>query len=132
MPKKKPVKPKLKPHWAGEETETEHWAGRIDRDILSAIKSHAHANRRTIGGQINVALDEWLKSFTSDGMQKLLKRPSPIPVLEGTSEPPKRIQAQAKSKTPPVPVDKLEEIANSEEGWEGSDPSTLLAHTKVT
>ena len=113
----------------GELRGTVAWAGRIEGAILKAIKAHAEVNRRSIGGQINVALDEWLQSFAADGTHKLPQRSSPLAIPAGGSQPPARIQAQAKGKTPTPEV--LKQIAESEEGWEGSDPRSLLAGTKV-
>jgi hypothetical protein len=129
------------------ETGTVAWAGRIERDILRDIKLHATRNRRSIGGQINVALDEWLrmiKNLSSEPIRKGeyvansgkiggitdrvdLRENSSL----GTSEPPPRIAAQARAKAPAIPDEVAREIVDEDAGWEGSDPKTLLGGTKV-
>jgi hypothetical protein len=120
-----------KTHWQGEKN-TQHWAGRIDREILEAIKAHAKATRRTIGGQINVALDEWLRQYKGPHDSTAVQYP-PTPVLpSGGSQPPRRIQEQSHARKTALPAPpKLKEIAESDEGWEGTDLNTLTG-TKVT
>lgn len=113
------------------------WNGRLERDIYKAVQEHAKATRRTIGGQINFILDDWLQRYQPDGMPRPMD-PTPrqlrtgAPILPtGGSEPPRRIQQLAAASTKnAVAPDVLKEIAESQEGWEGSDPKKLLAGTK--
>lgn len=104
---------------------------RISKSIKDALIAMAAADRRSLNQFLVIHLEELT---TVRG-----QNPPPGAVYDdpriagGTSEPPRHIKdlAKGKGKPLPVPVEKLTAIAESEEGWEGSDPRTLLAGTKV-
>lgn len=95
-------------------------AWRIPKDLLLTIKQLADEETRSINGEAIVLLREALHA-RKRGVIK------PTPAIEGQSVPPPHI---ARGRTPPPPPDKLQQIMD-DEGWEGSDPKTLLAGTKA-
>lgn len=106
------------------------WAGRLERPLLDALKPFAKRGRRTIAAQINLVIEEWITLQGTGGVQHFSQAlPGLPPSIGGT--PPKVPKAFQKPAPPPAPKSAIAEIAESEEGWEGSDPSTLLAGTKV-
>lgn len=90
---------------------------RIPKDLMQTLQMLAKRETRTINGQAVVLLR---KAVDITGIlpepPKVQAAPAPKPV----------------PKPPPLPPKKMEEIVNSQDGWEGSNPAALLGGTKVT
>lgn len=105
---------------------------RISKAVKDALTEIAALDRRPLSQYLTLHLERHVQECTVNSeahTQRNCFYESPV----GTSEPPRHIKdlAKGKGKPLPVPVEKLTAIAESEEGWEGSDPRTLLAGTKV-
>jgi hypothetical protein len=108
------------------------WKGTIPTDVFNKVKEIAEEEERSFSITLVRLLREALAAHGKHD-------PLPAPItrsydIRGGSEPPARIAAMAKGravhgKTPIDPA--MEEIVNSEEGWEGSDPAALFKDTKV-
>lgn len=95
---------------------------RISDELKDSLLHLANAERRNLSQYVIIVLENHVTT-----PRPLKVAPLPTAVA-GSSEPPARIaqQAAARGKVPPA---KLAEIAESDEGWEGSDPRTLLGGT---
>jgi hypothetical protein len=102
---------------------------RIPSELKRQLEEFADRDRRKLSQYLLILLENHVAQ-----RNEAIHGPMHHPIQTGGSQPPARIQQQAnaRGKVPPLPVDKLVEIAESDEGWEGSDPRKLLAGTKVT
>ena len=100
---------------------------RLAKTTKEALVDLAEKDHRSLNQYLVLHLEQFVASFASGVEEAKVRLARP----DSGSEPPARIKQQAAAhvKTA-VPVDKLAEIAESEEGWEGSDPRRLLAGTK--
>lgn len=109
------------------EEKSEVWRQRIPVWVMNGLRSLAKHDRRRINDYISIRLED------------IVTKECGIPhAAPSTPQVPKVMtdaytrQQQGAPKIPAPPKDAVREIAESEEGWEGSDPKRLLAGTKVT
>lgn len=110
---------------------------RVRPELKRALTEIASLDSRRLNDYLVLHLERHVKECTVDEhglphpVDPPLRQLRSAPVTSaGGSEPPQRIKDMAKAKTP-APPEKLAEIADSDEGWEGSNPRTLLGGTKA-
>lgn len=107
------------------------WKGSIPTNVLEAIQQIADHDERNF----NVTLVRLLKESLQ--LRGALGTVIPVVPTSATPQVPKIMtdayhrQQQGAPTIQAPPKDKMTEIAYSDEGFEGSDPKTLLAGTKV-
>lgn len=93
------------------------WNGRLEKPLVDRLKPFAKRGRRTLGAQINLVIEEWLErqpKQTSVGIP-----PTPMTPRQAQAVPPPVPPA------PPKPAPgSLQEIVETDEGWEGLPPKT--------
>jgi hypothetical protein len=111
---------------------------RVPRELKESLTEIAKLDRRRLRDYLIIHLEQHVKECTVTDNAGMHDQTGPylrtvLPGgIAGTSEPPARIKQQAAAHVKTAaPLDKLVEIAESEEGWEGSDPRKLLAGTKT-
>lgn len=102
------------------EEKTEVWRQRLPVWVMDGLREGAKRDRRRLTDYISIQLEDLIRGQSPSF--------APHPSTVGTSQPPSRI-AKVPVKTLPKTVE--QEVMESDEGWEGSDPRTLLANTRT-
>jgi hypothetical protein len=117
---------------------------RVSQSLKAELNRRAKLDHRNLSQYILIVLENHViegpeivhrvtsRKETNDAVERATGVRPERPVLEGTSEPPRRIQQQAKARVQSaIPEEVAKQILDDETGWEGSDPAQLFKGTKV-
>lgn len=107
----------------------QQWKGSIPTNVLADIREIAEDEERAFNVTLVRLLKEALRARGKGSASTTLATHPQVPKVMTDAY---TRQQQGAPKIPAPPKDAVREIAESEEGWEGSDPKRLLGGTKVT